>query len=185
MENNQQTELSKKERKDLRRTERLKEEQKLARRRIMERVTKIALAVIIIGGGLGGFIWYLASRPPIPEGEIISRNGLHWHPELTITIKGERHEIPTNIGIGIVHQPIHTHDSTGVIHLEIQGLVRKENIKLGQFFKIWDKEFSSNCIFDKCSGPEGVVRMLANGSENREFENYVMKDGDKIEIRYE
>jgi len=185
MENEPQIELSKKERKELRRKQHLEEKQKFARQRTIKRVAKIALAVIIIGGSMSAFIWYLASRPPIPEGEIISRNGLHWHPELTITIKGEKHEIPANIGIGVVHQPIHTHDATGVIHLEIEGLVRKEDIKLGRFFKIWGKEFSSNCIFDKCNGPEGRVRMLVNGSENHDFENYVMKDRDKIEIQYE
>ncbi|MBI2623876.1 hypothetical protein HYW67_00050 [Candidatus Parcubacteria bacterium] len=176
MENEPQIELSKKERKELRRVERLEEEQKLAKQRGLKRMTKIALAVIIIGGGIGAFVWYLATRPSIPEGEIISRRGLHWHPALTIFVQGEKQEIPANIGIGAVHNPVHTHDASGVIHLEFPGLVRGDDVKLGRFFEVWGKnvmEFGSS------------VRMTVNGEENAELQNHQMKDGDKIELRYE
>ena len=38
---------------------------------------------------------------------------------------------------------------------------------------------------DKKNDQGGTVKMLVNGKENAEFENYLMKDGDKIEISYE
>ena len=136
-----------------------------------------------LGGGLtvaviGGLIWFAATRPPIPESDIVSRSALHWHPELTIYVKGEKQEIPANIGIGAVHQPVHTHDDSdkGIIHLEFQGLTRKQDIMLGQFFKNWDKDirsFGAN------------MKMTVNGEENTEYENYVMRDKDKIELHYE
>ena len=176
MENEPQIELSKKERKELRREQRLEDKQKFARQRTMKRMTKIALIVIIIGGSIGAFVWYLATRPPIPEGEILSRNGLHWHPELAIFVNGEKQEIPANLGIGAVHNPMHTHDSSGVIHLEFQGVVRKDDLKLGRFFEVWGKDFMEL---------GSTVKMTVNGEEKAELQNYIMKDGDKIELRYE
>ena len=175
MENEQQTELSKKERKELHREQRLEEKQKFARQRIMKRATKMTLAIIVVGGSVSVLIWYFITRPPIPEGEILSRSGLHWHPELAIFVNGENQEIPANIGIGITHNPLHPHDTSGVIHLEFQGAVRRDDVKLGKFFEVWGKdlmEFGSS------------VKMTVNGEESYEFQNYIMGDGDKIELYY-
>ncbi|OGH42492.1 MAG: hypothetical protein A3H79_01445 [Candidatus Levybacteria bacterium RIFCSPLOWO2_02_FULL_36_8b] len=123
----------------------------------------------------------------VTEGEVISSNGLHWHPKLSIYIKGEKQEIPANVGIGAIHQPIHTHEDNkeGIIHMEMQGIVAGNQTKLGKFFQIWSKQFSSNCLFDKCNGQGGTVRMAVNNNENKDFDNYLMKDGDNIEIRYD
>ena len=142
----------------------------------MKRITKIALVVVIVGGSIVAFVWYLATRPPIPEGEILSRSGLHWHPELAIFVKGEKQEIPANLGIGAVHNPMHTHDSSGIIHLEFQGVVRKDDMKLGRFFEVWGKDFMEF---------GSSVKMTVNGEEDTKLQNYIMKDGDKIELRYE
>lgn len=170
---------------ELKREQKLAEQKHRERNRVVKRTLKIGAVIAFVGGGIGSLVWYAATRPPVPQSEIISRSGIHWHPELTITVEGQKQEIPANLGLGAIHQPIHTHDSTGVLHLEIQGLVRKDNTELSRFFKIWDKEFNSNCIFDNCNGPEGKVAMTVNGKENTEFDNYEMKDKDKIEIRYE
>ena len=141
------------------------------------------LTVLLLAGGI--FLLSKGENANVPEDQIISRRGIHWHPVLTILIKGEKQEVAASIGIGGVHQPIHTHDNSGTLHLEIQGLVTKDETTLGRFFRIWGKEFNSNCIFDKCNGSEGQVKMVVNGEKNKEFENYQMKDGDNIEIRYE
>lgn len=111
--------------------------------------------------------------------EVISRNGLHWHSTLLIYVKGEKMEIPANIGLGAVHNPIHTHVEdapAGIIHLEFSGLVRNSNTRLDEFFKAWNKTirtFSEN------------VTMTVNGEPSTAYENYYMKDGDVIELRYE
>lgn len=140
-------------------------------------------SVVLLGGGG----WWILSQEPAPESdsEIIAKNGIHWHPELSIVIKGEKSEIPANIGLGITHSSVHTHDPDGVIHLEFSGMVRTDDIRLGRFFKEWDKTFTSGCIFEFCDGEEEAVKMLVNGEENHDFENYIMRDGDKIEIMYE
>lgn len=176
MEENQQNELTKRERKELHRQERVEEKQKIARQRTAKRITKIALLVLVVVGVVGVFAWYIVSRPPVPEGEFLSRRGLHWHPELAIFVNGEKQKIPANLGIGAVHNPMHTHDSSGVIHLEFQGGVRRDDVKLSKFFEVWGKDFMEL---------GSSVTMTVNGEENAELQNYVMGDGDKIELHYE
>lgn len=144
--------------------------------------TVIGSLLFIVGAY---FLVSRSNKPPVPKEQIVAENGLHWHPTLSISIKGQKQEIPKDIGIGAVHQPIHTHDTTGTLHMEMQGLITKQDTRLGNFFKTWGKEFSSTQIFDKINGPGGKVKMLVNGKENADFANYLMKDGDKIEIRYE
>lgn len=140
---------------------------------------------MILGGGIGLLVWQAASQPPVPESDIVARRGLHWHPELAISIKGTPQEISPNLGIGAAHNPMHTHDSTGVLHLEFQGLVTQDDIRLGKFFELWKKPFSSTCILDSCNGPDDQVKMTVNGQPNTEFERYIMHDKDKIEITFE
>lgn len=148
------------------------------------------IALVTIAILVGGALLMSGGKKPItvsPE-EVIATKGLHWHPKLTITINGKNQDLPANIGLGAVHKKIHTHDTDakdGVVHIEAEGVVTKDDTKLGNFFKIWGKEFTSNKIFDKTNNSEKKVKMTVNGKGNKDFENYLMKDGDQIEIRYE
>lgn len=144
------------------------------------------VTILIVVGAI--FLLSKGETVNVPKDQIVTQQGLHWHPRLTVLIKGEKQEIPANFGLGAVHLPIHTHaadSKEGVLHMEMSGLVTKDETKLGKFFQLWGKQFNSNCIFDKCNGSDGIVRMTVNGQETNEFENYLMKDGDKIEVRYE
>lgn len=178
------SELNKTDRKELRRQEKEAERQRTARRRTLRRFLKTG--AIFVGGlsAMGGIAWYIATWPRILEAEVVSRLGLHRHVDLRITIKGKQQDIPANLGIGVTHNPIHTHERDGIVHLEFQGFVTTDDLRLREFFKVWGKRFNGNCIFNYCNGPGGNVTMLVNGVENRDFENYVMKDKDMIEIRY-
>lgn len=144
----------------------------------LKKIVIIGVVVLIIGAGIFGIWRYSAKNSASPQNseqsKIISRKGLHWHSELRIKILGKEQDVPANIGIGAIHQPLHTHEADNIIHMEFSRAVRENDIKLGQFFKIWGKKFNSK-----------KVKMLINGKENNEFENYIMKDGDKIEISYE
>lgn len=171
--------LTKKERKELKRQEKIEvKEAAMQTRRTKKTIQWIVWSAFGIGI-IAVLIWIVASQPKTPESDIISRTGFHWHPELAIYVKGEKQEIPANIGIGSVHQPIHTHtddNKQGVIHLEFQGLARKQDVALGQFFKNWGKDirsFGSN------------MKMTINGVENAEYENYLMQDKDKIELQFD
>ncbi len=181
----QPNEQSKSNKYEIKREQKLNEQCRRDRNRAVRRTVKIVLLATLVVGGIGGLTRYLASQPSIPVGEIVSSTGIHWHPQLSIAIKGVKQEIPANIGLGAVEQSLHTHDATGTLHLEIPGIVKKDDIKLGRFFKIWGKPFNSSCIFDSCTGKDGTLTVLVNGKVNTEFDAYEMKDGDRIEIRFE
>jgi len=131
----------------------------------------VVVAALLFGGAV---IWsqWLEDNDP----NIIARDGLHTHPELTIYVKGEKIEIPQNIGLGAVHMPMHTHNDLPVIHLEFPGIVKSGDVVLEQFFKVWGKSMDS-------FGTN--MTMTVNGEENTEYGSYQMKNGDKIELRYE
>ena len=141
----------------------------------------IILAVVVVL--VGGIYWSKSMQSNNPD--IIATRGLHWHPTLKISVKGEDQIIPANIGIGGQYSslpmgmsPIHTHDdaSKGIIHLEFSGVVRREDIRLGKFFEAWGKDIKS---FGK------IFTVTVNGQPNSDPINYEMKDGDKIVINYE
>lgn len=136
---------------------------------------------------VGGAWWSSNSAKSNPD--IISRSAIHWHPTIAIYVKGVQQKIPANIGVGTQYAgtpgydprmrmaAMHTHDDMPTIHLEFMGgPVHKADATLGQFFKIWGKDIRS-------FGPN--MRMTVNGTENTEYENYSMRDGDKIELRYD
>lgn len=134
--------------------------------------------LITIGAALlllGSIYWSRSLQTD--QTDIVSASGLHWHPELEIFVDGEPVELPKGRGIERVpHSPMHTHEDLPILHLEFDGLVREDDIRLGEWFKVWGKdfyEFGEN------------VAMTVNGVENTELENYPMQDGDKIELRYE
>ena len=154
--------------------------------------TTIMKNILIIGGIailllVGGVWWSNSLQSSDPN--VISTRGVHWHPELTIYVKGEKQDIPPNIGIGTqyVSMPtfdqsmrmtaMHTHEPDGIIHLEFPGRVTREDTTLGNFFKIWGKDMMSDFGI--------LTSMTVNGKETTEFGAYEMKDGDKIELRYE
>lgn len=121
----------------------------------------------------------------VPEEEIVSRNGLHSHARLDIEIMGDQVDIPINVGIGVTEKPIHTHTERNRLHLEFSGQVRKSDIQLSKFFEIWGKRFNEECIFDRCNGSQGQLKMFVNGERNYEYGNYLMQDGDNIELVFE
>ncbi len=137
----------------------------------------LILFIVIVG-------WVL-TLPKKSNVDIISNNGIHWHANVSIKIKGENIEIPDRIGIGAVHNPMHTHDSDGEIHMEYNRAVRESDTTLSRFFDVWGKDFSSSGIMGRQSGVDGTLKMFVNGKENIEFDKYKMKDGDKIDIIFE
>ncbi len=125
------------------------------------------------------------SNPPA-SGDVVTQTGLHWHPHLTIFVKGKKVDIPRNVGrTGQTEQPIHTHDEDDLIHLEFPGVVYKADTTLGQFFKIWGETLTHDCLFEFCNGPEGKLSMTVNNQPNTEYESYPLRDGDEIVLKYE
>jgi hypothetical protein len=134
------------------------------------------VGIVIIIAGLFSWSRFLQVSDP----NVIAANGMHWHPRLAIYVGEELQSIPANLGLGpSVHQPMHTHAEDakdGVLHLEFGGTVHTDDVRLGKFFQMWGKnmsDFGEN------------MRMTVNGDENTEYENYIMQDGDIIELHFD
>lgn len=72
----------------------------------------------------------------------------HIHPYIRIVINGQNITIPANIGIvqtggSTCFQPVHTHDASGIIHIESPTNV---NYTLADFFKIWNSTYHTISI---------------------------------------
>lgn len=159
----------------------------------MKRKTIYLAIIILIAVGI--FILFKNSSNSDDTFEV-PRKPIHWHPKLTIIIKGEKQFIPPNIGIsvgnnmdnaisGMRMSPTHTHESDGTIHLENnRPWLKPETLTLGYFFEVWGKNFNSSCIFEYCSGENGTLTMAVNGNPNNEFGKYMMHDGDDIALEY-
>jgi len=147
-------------------------------RRVLEKHLKSTL--LILGGFAlvtGLLLWsQLAQRS---DTSVIARNGLHWHPTLTVYKDGVIQEIPSGIGLGAVHAPMHTHDEDvgeGIVHLEFTDVVHKGDTNLGVFFSSWGKDIHT--AFGT------LERMAVNGKDSAEYGEYALQEGDKIELYY-
>ncbi len=145
----------------------------------------VAIPVFIIAA----VFVFVSSQPPAINANSVAAAEIpgvpiHWHPALTIILNGQQQTIPSNLGLTGVHQPIHTHDSTGVLHYEINNPT-PENMPLRYFFeRVWRKQFTGTCIMGYCNDDSGTVKMYVNGRENFEFENYIPNDKDDIRIEF-
>lgn len=147
--------------------------------------TIFLVVVGLLGWGLYSLIANTGGGTIVDESNLnfeAPKGAIHWHPRLTIKIDGETYSIPANIGISGAHMPIHTHETDGTLHME-NNRPTKKTVTLGYFFQVWGNKFSKDCIFDYCTD-KGELKMLVNGRENSEFENYFMQDGDQIRIEY-
>ena len=145
----------------------------------MNKKIVIVISLLVVGAivGSGYYLQKLDLGGVKDDTTYVSKKGLHWHPEISIYIKGVKIDLPANLGVKALSMaPVHTHEPDGVIHLEFMGLVRTSDIMLGQFFKSWGKDmrsFGTN------------MKMTVNGKVNTELENYYMKDKDKIVLTFD
>jgi len=161
------------------------------------------IAAIGIGIGYGAVSGAFSSTSPATPAHEPEKIVMHKHATLSIKIDGKSVTVPANIGIdpkfykdhsldtyGMkmpnmpsmpVMAPTHTHDTSGLIHME-STVVR--DYTLGDLFNVWGATFTDTCIMDKCNDGNKTVKMFVNGQLISEFRDYVMKDGDDIVIEY-
>lgn len=172
------------------------------RRRAGNKYLTATIAVLVTIGipvGLG-----IAYYSLLPQGEDLTGIVYHVHTRLEIVINGTQVQVPSRIGIdpdkwnfhaldpfgpaGIA--PLHTHDSSGVIHVES---TTARDYTLGEFFQVWGVPFNNTCVFTYCNGPSGeaiyAVTVRINGARvspnTIRFESIVLKDRDSIIVSYE
>ena len=118
-----------------------------SKQKSLRRRNRHPVAIGILGGaaalGVGLFILFgSAFNNPFPFPCLAQEgNFLHIHPQLTIEIEGSNITIPADVGItSTCLQPMHTHDTSGIIHIEAPAYV---NYTLGDFFDIWKARFGT------------------------------------------
>lgn len=129
------------------------------------------VAVLALAGGA----WSSRQLEDSGGNPVIARNGLHRHATLSIVVDGVKQDLPQNIGLAGAHQPIHTHDPDNVVHLEMSGMVRQNDLMLREFFRVWGRSMESFGTLE---------RMTVNGTESTTYGAYVMEDGDAIELEF-
>ena len=150
----------------------------------------VVVAMVIIAAV--GAAYYFVSNPASGSSNndnILSTNlyshnslALHIHPHLEIEINGQKQLIPQGVGISSnVMRVIHTHDDTGKLHVESPV---PHTFQLKDFFTIWDKTFSSSCIFEYCANETHELHMTLNGQPSALFGELPLKDLDNIRIVY-
>lgn len=106
----------------------------------------------------------------------------HIHPILHIFVNGEQIGIPANVGITpTCMTSLHTHTPDGVLHVEAPVA---RDFSLGDFFAVWQKPFSSTELMGNVENETHEVTVTVNGEAVDTFENTILKDADRIELRY-
>ncbi len=173
--------LTKKQRRQLRREEKnykIEQSKKTKARKGMWVWVVAIIVTAVIGFGIYKYLFTgpvdgnLAADPL--KSCVNHAGGMHIHPDLSISIDGAAQEIPANIGVSVAcMRPVHTHDSTGIIHVEFP---RKHDFTLRDFFTVWDEPFNK----------EGYsVTMTVNDEASSEYENLILRDGDRIKLDYQ
>jgi hypothetical protein len=97
--------------------------------------------------------------PPLSpvEGTVI-----HIHQHLDLYVDGHKVVVPAGIGIdpAVGFAPLHTHDASGVIHVESPTV---RSYTLGQFFAVWGVRFTPSCLGGYCTGGGRQLRVYVNG----------------------
>jgi len=88
----------------------------------------------------------------------------HIHMHLDVFVNGKKRPVPPLIGIfntaGGFLSELHTHDTTGVIHVESPSKDRK--FSLGEFFGVWGVRFTPRCVGGYCK-PKTPWTLYVNG----------------------
>lgn len=120
--------------------------------------------------------------------ESYTKEQVHWHATVNVFTCGEKRELPIPLQGHLGGPLLHTHDD-GRIHIE--GKIWKgEDITLGKYFKVIGLKFTNEQIMnfkngDLCDGKSGKVKLFVNDEENSELSDYVIKDDEGYEIRFE
>jgi hypothetical protein len=101
-----------------------------------------------------------AGLPALPQ-EMLE---YHIHSHLDVFVDGESTPVPPDLGIDRVDSvlsPLHTHDESGLIHVEND---KETEFRLGQLFVEWDVRLDADCIGAYCRATT-PVKYYVDGEE--------------------
>lgn len=152
---------------------------KRRQRTVTSLVIAVALIAIIVVAVI--FLRPPPNRVPLPDWDshcVALSLIYHSHPNLTITINGANIPMPGPTFDAGCSQPLHTHDASGVIHVETDV---DRNYTLKDWFLLWGHFlndpnyaiFNRTQIFaNRVVAPHYLV-MTVNGVNDTSFENHV------------
>ena len=113
----------------------------------------------------------------------VGNESYHTHALLHVYVNGRPVTVPANIGLPLKGRfsPIHTHDTSGVIHMEA---AHPYPFTLGDFFIVWGVRFSSTQLGAYTNSAHNRVWVYVNGKPIRYPKSYVMKAHDNIVVAY-
>ena len=115
----------------------------------------IGLASIAIAVGLVLYVLVAPNFAATPVPCLTAENNIHVHPYIRISILGTNVPIPAQIGFlknGLCIEQIHTHDTSGIIHIELGQSDVNSNYTLSDLFRVWSASFP-NVSFNGTSHP--------------------------------
>jgi hypothetical protein len=205
------TRATKAERKEQARRQRIELQRRMARTRRNRRMVTAAVgvaalvgvAVLALTSGNGGrrsdtgsLAGMMTGSQPWPSNtaDLAGRLGalslppvggaIHIHSHLDISIDGAPVSLPADIGISpAAESPLHTHDATGVIHLESADA--NATFTLGEFFDVWGLKLTPTCIGGYCDSGGKTVRVFVGGRAYQgDPRSIVLKDHEEIVVAY-
>ena len=139
-------------------------------------VLPAAVALLLVAVAAAIAVVYATSRPSTASAvngitcdtqEHVDPTSIHIHAHLSIIAGGTEATIPANIGIPDNQSCIywmHTHDTTGVIHVEAPKAKAKD-FTLGEFFAIWGKPLSATRVATFTLTPDQKLVTYINGQK--------------------
>ena len=98
---------------------------------------------------------------PFLDKEVVDQ---HFHVHLDVFVDGRSVTLPDDIGRnegGGYLTVIHTHDSTGIVHIEAP---KGPHYNLGQVFDVWGVRFTPTCLGASCNAGDRALRVYVGGT---------------------
>ena len=107
----------------------------------------------------------------------------HIHSLLEVYVHGQKMPLATNIGIpGQVFSPLHTHDSSGIIHVES---ATRRSFDLGEFIGVWGVRLSDSCLGGYCVGGKDKLQAFVDGKRwTDRLQDIQLKDREVIVLAF-
>ena len=152
------------------------------RKRRQRAITSVAIAVALIALIVTAVIFLrpAPNRVTLPDWDshcVSISFFYHSHPNLTITVNGANIPLPSSTFNSGCPQPLHTHDSSGVIHVEGD---ENRDYTLHDWFLLWGYYlndpnytiFNSTQIFTYKVDATHHLSMTVNGNNDTSFESH-------------